>query len=304
MFNRLAYLMAAPAEKHQAEYRETEEASTAAGSSDGHEEGANSDDGRVPEADGQDVPAEEPDVDQAPQAQSEPAVAPVPQKMSSGKRAPPSHSAESQASKRARKRYRQEEGGLFFIKGRPGPDDTWIPEPGALSFGSLEEALEHEQQKTLLRRATWKNLTGDGATTRRVVREEGSVTRQRVTDEADSTRQCLTDAKNALAAQLEQVRASVTVPQESARPNRSGPENTALFSRLLTELRVPELKQLLASHDMSAIGTKHKLALTAASRLTEEHLDEFVSDRSKRARTDATPAAANGQRTLTSMFSG
>ena len=298
MFGPFAYLMAGAAGKPKADHSAIEEASTATGSTDG-----NSDDGRAPESDGQDVPAEEPDVDQAPQAQSEPAVAPVAQKLGSDKRVPPSHSAESQAYKRAGKRYRQEEGGLF-IKGRPGPDKSWIPEPGALSFGSLEEALEHEKQKTLLRRATWKNLTGDGAATRRVVREEGSVTRQRVTDEADSTRQCLTDAKNALAAQLEQVRASVAVPQESARPNRSGPENAALFSRLLTELRVPELKQLLASHDVSAIGTKHKLALTAASRLTEEQLDEFVSNRSKRARTDATPAAANGQRTLTSMFSG
>ena len=240
---------------------------------------------------------------QAPQAQSEPAVAPAPQKMDNAKRVPPSHSAESQAFKRAQKRYRQEEGGVF-IKGRPGPDDSWIPEPGALSFGSLEEALEHETQKTSLRRATWKNLTGDGASTRRVVREEGSVTRQRVSDEADSTRQCLTEAKNALAAQLEEVRASVAVPQEGTRTNRSGPENAALLSRLLTELRVSELKQLLASHDVSAIGTKHNMALTAASRLTEEQLDEFVSNRSKRTRTDGTPAAGKGQQTLASMFSG
>ena len=298
MFGPLAYLMAGAAGKPNADQSAIEEASTTAGSTDG-----NSDDGRVPESDGQDVPAEELDVDQAPQAQPEPAVAPVVQKMSSGKRVPPSHSAEAQAFKRARRRYRQGEEGLF-VKGRPGPDDTWIPEPGALSFGSLEEALEHEQQKTLLRRATWRNLTGDGATTRRVVREEGSVTRQRVSDEADSTRQCLTEAKNALAAQLEEVRASVAVPQEGARTNRSGPENTALFSRLLTELRVSELKQLLANHDVSAIGTKHKMALTAASRLTEEQLDEFVSNRSKRARTDGTPGAANGQRTLTSMFFG
>lgn len=224
MFGPLAYLMAGAAGKPKADHSAIEEASTAAGSTDG-----NSDDGRVPELVGQDVPAEDPDVDQSPQAQPEAAVAPAVLRMDSSKRVPPSPSAEAQAFKRARRRYQQEEEGLF-VKGRPGPDDTWIPEPGALSFGSLEEALEHEKQKTLLRRATWRNLTGDGATTRRVVREEGSVTRQRVTDEADSTRQCLTDAKNALAAQLEQVRASVTVPQESARPNRSGPEHAALFS--------------------------------------------------------------------------
>ena len=251
-----------------------EEASTAAGSTD------DSEDGMTPQP--------------GPQGLSELADAKMPQKMDN-KRVPPSHTAESQALKRARKRYRQE-GGLF-IKGRPGPEDTWIPEPGAVSFPSLDEALEHEKQKTLLRRATWKNLTGDGATTRRVVREEGSETRQRVSDEAESTRQHLTDTRNALVAQIENVRASTDNTRQEG--SKSSGENIALLSRVVAELRVPEIRQLLSGHDVRPVGTKHTLAHLVATHLSEGQLDDFVSRRSKQPRT----ANANGQQTLASMFS-
>ncbi len=86
--------------------------------------------------------------------------------MTGRKRTAPSQMSDGQAKRRALKRYREDASGQW-VKGRADDDGEWIPEPGAATFPTLESAIEHERHKTLLRRASWANLRGDRATSRR-----------------------------------------------------------------------------------------------------------------------------------------
>jgi hypothetical protein len=89
---------------------------------------------------------------------------------------PASQTGDGQARQRALKRYKEDADGQW-VKGRAHNDGRWLPEPGAEAFPTLDMAMEHERHKTVLRRASWANLRGEVAGTRKAVTEEGARTR-------------------------------------------------------------------------------------------------------------------------------
>ena len=119
------------------------------------------------------------------------------------RRTAPSQTGDGQAKRRALKRYREDESGRW-VKGRAGDGGQWIPEPGATIFPTVEAALEHERNKTLLRRCSWANLRGDMSITRRAVTAEGVQTRLHQTKEAEETRRSVDEARDALTAKFEE----------------------------------------------------------------------------------------------------
>ncbi len=232
-----------------------------------------------------------------------------PDNTTSRKRTAPSQTGDGQAKRRAMKRYREDAGGQW-VKGRAGDDGEWIPEPGAPAFASLEAAVAHERDKTLLRRASWANLRGDVASTKKTVKEEALETRLHQSREAEATRQSVDSARDALAAQIKEG-VVIMCPQRPARP-ANATCGIAFYSDVFTNLRAQDIKDLLASHGVQPVGTKTQLAQLVVAHLCEEDVAEFVAARSKRPRTGARaedtsggPVSAGGQQcTLDALLVG
>mgnify|MGYP003333530745 CR=1 FL=1 len=212
---------------------------------------------------------------------------------------PASQTGDAQARRRALKRYKEDAGGQF-VKGRAGDGGHWIPEPNAATFPTLELAMEHERHKTLLRRATWVNLRGDIAGTRRAVTEEGARTRHHQTMEAEETRRSVEDARDALTAKVEEgVKAICAQKQECVRDSSSA-SKISFYSMVFSNLRAQDMKDLLNSRGIEPLGTKSMLAQLVVAHLTEEDVEEFVISRSGKRRRFDVPSG--NQQTLDVLF--
>ena len=224
-------------------------------------------------------------------------IAPLPSGAAQKKRIAPAHIADRQALRGAAKRYRFVEG--QWVKGKLAADgEAWIPHESRQAFGSLRAAMEHERLLTAQRRATWTNLRAHIASTRSAVGAEGVAIRARVSEEAALTRNEIETARDALSQQLQEATGKILGCQHA---QQSDKRQVAFFSRLLG-LRAVELKELLLSHGIEPIGTKHGLAEIAATELREGDLEDFVAAR-KRPRRDAEQPAAHGkQSTLDALF--
>ena len=189
-------------------------------------------------------------------------------------RQPPSHSADAQQLRRARKRYRQDTCGQW-IKGREAHDGSWLPEIGAQSFESLEEAIVHERRKLHLRRGCWSNLRSSMATTKAAVAIEGVETRQLLMSESLSTRRHVTETARALEAKLAEDFKQLL---ESSKPPTG---QVAFFSRLMAGFRAVELRALLTEHGIEPVGTKQTFAELVVEHLTQEQVSAFLASRGR-----------------------
>ena len=212
------------------------------------------------------------------------------------RRLAPSHTADGQAYRRAARRYREVNG--TWVKGKLGEDGAWLPEPASPSFASLEQALQHELRKTQARRASWTNLRAHVAT-RAAVLSEGAQTRNCIKEAQTCVTEAVVGARQALAAQLGDV--ATTISSQGKRAH-GGTRDFSFFSTL-DGLRALELKELLSSHKLAAVGKKRALVELAGEVLTEHDLDEFIEARSgKRARIIPTAQSPTRQPTLDALF--
>lgn len=204
---------------------------------------------------------------------------------------PPSHSADGQALRRAARRYKLDSSGKY-VKGKL-EGSSWMPEQNAPTFDSLKEALEHEKQKTALRRTTWPNLLARIASTKQAVEREGAETRQCAVEEANATRQMVKSTKEELSAQMDGIAKILSGQSESGvQGEDDGARRLALFSRLLAELRVEDLRLLLLERNLRPVGRKPTLAHLAVLHVSETDLNNFVTTRSKHQRVDTPPVAS------------
>ena len=175
------------------------------------------------------------------------------------------------------------------------------------SFATLQGAVEHERRKTTERRATWSNLRAQISSTRSAVGFEAAATRELVSEEHARTRDEVRSGTGALAEHLQAGVDRILECQQRSGES-SGSSQLVFFSRLLSELRVTELRQLLARRGIAvpAGGTKSMLARLAAEQLREEDLEEFLGRCNKRQR--ITPmerggsSLEQGQGTLDQLF--
>ena len=212
---------------------------------------------------------------------------------------PVSQTGDGQARRRALKRYKLYESGQF-VKGRPGDGGRWLAEPGAAAFRTLESAMEHERHKTMLRRASWANLKGEVAGTRKAVTEEGAQTRLHQSKEAEETRRSVDEARDDLAAKLEEGVKILCAQKRENTLDSSSASKIAFYSMVFSNLRAQDMKDLLMSRDIEPVGAKSMLAQLVVAHLTQEEVEQFVIIRSgKRRRVDV---PSGGQRTLDVLF--
>ena len=187
------------------------------------------------------------------------------------RKTPPARTADRQAERRSTKRYRAIEDGRW-AKGK-ADGERWIPEAGAPSFATLQGAVEHERKKTTERRSTWSNLRAQISSTRSAVGFEAAATRELMSEEHAKTRDEVRSGTGALAEHLQAGVDRILECQQRSGES-SGSSQLVFFSRLLSELRVTELRQLLARRGIAvpAGGTKSMLARLAAEQLREEDL--------------------------------
>jgi hypothetical protein len=210
---------------------------------------------------------------------------------------PASQTGDGQARRRALKRYRQDESGQW-VKGRAGDDGRWFTEPGAPTFATLELAMDCERRKTLLRRASWANLRGEVACTRRAVNEEGVRTRNHQSREAEETRRSVENARDALASKVEEVKLLCAQKREDTLDSSSA-SKISFYSMVFSNLRAQDMKDLLRGRGIEPVGVKSMLAQLVVAHLTEEEVEQFVIGRSKRRRIDA---PSGNQSTLDALF--
>ena len=214
---------------------------------------------------------------------------------------PASQTGDGQARRRALKRYRQDSDGQW-VKGRAHDDGRWLPEPGAEAFPTLDVAMEHEQHKTVLRRASWANLRGEVAGTRKAVTEEGVRTRHHQSREAEETRRSVEEARDSLAAKVEEgVEALRAQKRREDALDSSSASKISFYSNVFSNLRAQDMKDLLMSRDIEPVGAKSMLAQLVVAHLTQEEVEQFVIVRSgnKRRRNDV---PSGNQRTLDTLF--
>ncbi len=218
------------------------------------------------------------------------------------KKTPPAHSADAQVRRRAMKRYREIDG--HWVKGKPDADgQTWIPQPDAPRFDSLQRALGHEKQKTAHRRSTRTNLRAHMAATRSAITVEAANVRAHTAEEAASTRREITSARDVLSEQPQEGVGNIFESQQHhARASDGCGTQLDFFARLLA-MRTVDLRDLLAKHAIEPVGGKAMLASVAAQQLRPDDLDMFVAPRNKRPRTATqTPTGDKQQHTLDALF--
>ena len=212
---------------------------------------------------------------------------------------PASQTGDGQAKRRALKRYRQDPSGQW-VKGRADDDGRWLPEPGVAAFPILELAMEHERHKTLLRRNSWANLRGEVAGTRKAVTEEGVRTRHHQSKEAEETRRSVEEARDALAARLEEGVKTICAQKRENTLDSSSASKISFYSMVFSNLRAQDMKDLLMSRDIDAVGTKSMLAQLVVAHLSEEQVEQFVITRSSKRRRIEFPSG--NQSTLDVLF--
>ena len=207
---------------------------------------------------------------------------------------PASQTADGQAKRRALKRYRQDASGQW-VKGRAGDDVRWLPEPGATAFPTLELAMENERHKTVMRRASWANLRGEVAGTRKAVTEEGVRTRHHQSREAEETRRSVEEARDSLAAKVEEGVKALCAQERKHTLDSSSPSKISFYSNVFSNLRARDMKDLLMSRDIEPVGAKSMLAQLVVAHLTQEEVEQFVIVRSDKRRRIDVPSS-NQQR--------
>ena len=159
--------------------------------------------------------------------------------------------------------------------------------------------MEHETHKTLARRANWSNLRAHIAT-RSAVIHEGAETRRHVADAQESVTRAVVSAREALGAQIDSVAETISTQAGRAGDSSDAARDFAFFMRL-DGLRALELKELLSTNELAAVGKKRTMVELAGRHLTQSHLDAFIAARSgKRAR--AAQEVRSGQATLDATF--
>ena len=212
---------------------------------------------------------------------------------------PASQTADGQAKRRALKRYRQDASGQF-VKGRAGDDGRWLPEPGAKTFPTLESAMEHERQKTTLRRSSWANLRGEVACARKAVTQEGVRTRHPQSREAEETRRSVEEVRDALTAKLEECVKTICAQKREDTLDSSSASKISFYSMVFSNLRAQDMKDLLKSRGIEPVGAKSMLAQLVVAHLTEEEVEQSVIGRGgKRRRIDG---PIGNQSTLDALF--
>jgi hypothetical protein len=211
---------------------------------------------------------------------------------------PASQTGDGQARRRALKRYKENADGQW-VKGRAHEDGRWLPEPGAASFATLDLAMDCERRKTLLRRASWANLRGEVACTRRAVNEEGARTRNHQSREAEETRRSVENARDALASKVEEGVKILCAQKREKTLDSSSASKISFYSMVFSNLRAQDMKDLLTSRDIEPVGVKSMLAQLIVTHLTEEEVEQFVIGRSKRRRIDG---PSGNQSTLDALF--
>jgi hypothetical protein len=160
--------------------------------------------------------------------------------------------------------------------------------------------MEHERHKTMLRRASWANLKGEVAGTRKAVTEEGAQTRLHQSKEAEETRRSVDEARDDLAAKLEEgVKILCAQKRENALDSSSA-SKIAFYSMVFSNLRAQDMKDLLMSRDIEPVGAKSMLAQLVVAHLTQEEVEQFVIVRSGKKRRIDVPSS--NQRTLDVLF--
>ena len=212
---------------------------------------------------------------------------------------PASQTGDGQARRRALKRYRQDSDGQW-VKGRAHDDGRWLPEPGAEAFPTLDVAMEHERHKTVLRRASWANLRGEVAGTRKAVTEEGVRTRHHQSREAEETRRSVEEARDALASKVEEGMKLLCAPKREDTLDSSSASKISFYSTVFSNLRAQDMKDLLTSRGIEPVGAKSMLAQLVVAHLTQDEVEQYVIGRSgKRRRIDA---PSGKQSTLDVLF--
>ena len=212
---------------------------------------------------------------------------------------PVSQTGDGQARRRALKRYKEDANGQW-VKGRAHEDGRWLPEPGAAAFPTLELAMEHERHKTLLRRASWANLRGEVAGTRKAVTEEGVRTRHHQSKEAEETRRSVEEARDALAAKVDEGVKALSAHKQGVVRDSSSASKISFYSMVFSNLRAQDMKDLLMSRDIEPVGAKCMLAQLVVTHLEEEDVEEFVISRSSKRRRVDVPSG--NQTTLDVLF--
>ena len=181
-----------------------------------------------------------------------------------------------------------------WVKGKL-ENGAWIPQADAPIFDSADLALRHERAKTAARRATWTNLKSHLASTRSAVSAEAAHSRSHTTQESELTRTEIANARETLSQQFREGIAKMTKSHHSP-----GPSSQLDFYCRLSELRAVDLRELLEVHSLEPFGTKSVMAKLCAQQLQEDALEEFLSKRSKRSRTQL--PIEIGQRSLQSCL--
>ena len=160
--------------------------------------------------------------------------------------------------------------------------------------------MQHERHKTLLRRASWKNLKGEVASTRKAVNQEGALTRSHQTKEAEVTRQSVDEARDALATQIEEGMKTLRAQVQECVQDSSSACKISFYSMVFSNLRARDMKDILTSCGIDPVGTKSMLAQLVVAHLSEEQVEQFIVSRSrKRRRTDV---PNDNQSTLDVLF--